>query len=111
MKRSAFHQSLDPGTPFPQNRAGSSPLWWFAEACYDSDAVLKLYNKMFRTYFPVDSVDSDDAILSERDAWKFWDELITRHMAKPTHRFEEPPDESPSSPPDDLWVTFPGIDQ
>lgn len=110
MKRSDFHQSLDSGTPFPQNRAGSSPLWWFAEASYDSDAVLKLYNEMFRTYFPVDSVDSDDAILSERDAWKFWDELITRHMTRPTRRFEESPDEGSSAPPPDPLVTFPSLD-
>lgn len=111
MSRSDFHQSLDPGTPFPQNRASYSPLWWFAESAYDSNAVLKLYNQMFQPYFPVDSIDSPRALLSEEDAWKLWDELITRHLAKPTHRFEEPPDEGSSSPPDDPLVTFPGLDQ
>lgn len=109
MSRSDFHQSLDPGTPFPQNGAGSSPLWWFAEASYNPDAVLDLYNQMFQPYFPVSSVDSDRAILSEADAWDFWDELITRHIAKPTHRFEEPSKDKPL-PSDDQLVTFPGLD-
>lgn len=110
MSRSDFHKASRPGTPFPLNRNGNAPLWWFAEASYDPDAVLKLYNRMFRVYLPVSSVDSEDAILSERDAWNFWDELITRRMAKPTQSFEEPPEESSSSPPDDHLVTFPGLD-
>ncbi|WP_445340426.1 hypothetical protein [Bifidobacterium sp. ESL0825] len=104
MNKSDFHQSSDSGTPFPQNRAGSSPLWWFAEASYAPDKVLALYNQMFQPYFPVASLDSPRAILSEEDAWAFWDELIMRHLAKPTHRFEEPSKSQPSQ--DDKWVTF-----
>lgn len=105
MNRSDFHRSSDSGTPFPLDKSGFAPLWWFAEASYDSDAVLKLYNKLFQTYFPVSSIDSSRALLSEEDAWDFWDELITRHLAKPTHRFEEPSKDKPS-PPDDQLVTF-----
>lgn len=112
MSRSDFHQSSSPGTPFPLNGYGDAPLWWFAEESVDPDAVLALYNKLYEPYFPVDSIDSPRALLSEDTAWAFLDELIIRHLAKrPVHRFEEPPEESPSSPPDDSWVTFPGLDQ
>lgn len=105
MSRSDFHQSPSPGTPFPLNRYGDAPLWWFAEASFAPDKVLALYNQMFQPYFPVASLDSPRATLSEEDAWDFWDELITRHLAKPTHRFEEPSKDK-TSPPDDQLVTF-----
>lgn len=112
MSRSDFHQSPSPGTPFPLNRYGDAPLWWFAEESVDPDAVLALYNKLYEPYFPVDSVDTPRALLSEDTAWDFLDELIIRHLAKrPVHRFEEPsPSKDKPSPPDDSWVTFPGLD-
>lgn len=103
-----FHKDSDQTVPFPVDDHGRVPLRWFAEESYDPDKVLALYNN--GRLLPVLSVEN--VLLPKDEAWELWDEMILRHLAKPTHRFEEePPDENSSSPPDDPWVTFPGLDQ
>lgn len=103
-----FHKDSDQTVPFPVDDHGRVPLRWFAEESTDPDKVLALYND--RRLLPALSVEK--VLLPKDEAWELWDEMILRHLAKPTHRFEEPPpDENSSSPPDDPWVTFPGLDQ
>lgn len=105
--RADFHPDPDPAVPFPLNRSGDAPLWWFAEESVDPDAVLALYNKLHGVWFPIDSVDSPRALLSKQAAWDFLDEMIIRHLAKrPVTRFKEPPKEASALHPDDSWVTF-----
>lgn len=105
--RADFHPDSDPAVPFPTDRSGDAPLWWFAEESIDPDAVLDLYNKIHGTYLPVDSVDSPRAVMSKQAAWDFLDEMIIRHLAKhPVIRFKEPPIEASAPYPDDVWITF-----
>lgn len=105
--RTDFHPDPDPAVPFPIDRAGDAPLWWFAEESVDPDAVLALYNQIHGTYLPVDSVDSPSAMMSKQAAWDFLDEMIIRHLAKhPVTRFEEPSKDDSAPHPDDFWITF-----
>lgn len=105
--RADFHADSDPAVPFPLNRSGDAPLWWFAEESIDPNAVLDLYNNLHGTYLPVDSVDSPRALMSKQAAWDFLDEMIIRHLAKrPVTRFEEPTKENSAPHPDDSWITF-----
>lgn len=105
--RADFHPDSDPAVPFPLNRSGDAPLWWFAEESVDPDAVLDLYNNLHGTYLPVDSVDSPRALMSKQAAWDFLDEMIIRHLAKrPVTRFEEPPKDDSAPQSDDSWITF-----
>lgn len=103
-----FHKDSDQTVPFPVDDHGRVPLRWFAEESVDPERVLALYNT--GRLLPVLSVEK--VLLPKDQAWELWDEMILRHLAKPTHRFEEPPpDENSSSPPADPLVTFPGLDQ
>lgn len=105
--RADFHPDPDPAVPFPLNRSGDAPLWWFAEESVDPDAVLALYNQIHGTYLPVDSVDSPRALMSKQAAWDFLDEMIIRHLAKhPVSRFKESPKEGSAPYPDDSLITF-----
>lgn len=101
-----LHANPDRAAPFPVDNRGLVPLSWFADVSVDSEAVLALYNGIC----PLLPADSADRVwLSQEEAWDFWEELITRRLAKlPAHRFEEPP-EKPAAPhpdADDEWVTF-----
>lgn len=101
-----LHKNSDVAAPFPVDDRGLVPLSWFADVSIDPDAVLALYNESC-PLLPADSADK--VRLSQDDAWSFWEEMLTRRLAKlPAHRFEESP-EKPASPhpdADDEWVTF-----
>lgn len=100
-----LHANPDRAAPFPVNDRGLVPLSWFADVSVDSEAVLALYNESC----PLLPADSTDRVwLSQEEAWAFWEELITRRLAKlPVHRFEESPEKPAVPHPDeDSWVTF-----
>lgn len=101
-----LHANPDRAAPFPVNDRGLVPLSWFADVSVDSEAVLALYNESC----PLLPADSTDRVwLSQEEAWAFWEELITRRLAKlPVHRFEESPEKPAAPHPDDSdsWVTF-----
>lgn len=103
---SGFHKDSDRTVPFPVNNRGEVPLAWLAQESYDPAAVLALYNEGLMLTLPAKTVDG--VLLSKDEAWNLLDEMIIRHLAKPTHRFEEPPKEdSPTQQDDsDSWVTF-----
>lgn len=101
-----LHENPDRAAPFPVDDHGRVPLSWFAGVSVDPDAVLALYNESC----PLLPADSADRVwLSQEEAWDFWEELITRRLAKlPVPRFVEP-SEKPAAPhpdADDKWVTF-----
>lgn len=103
-----FHKDSDQTVPFPVDDHDRVPLRWFAEESTDPEKVLALYNE--GRLLPALSVEK--VLLPKDEAWDFWDEMILRRLAKPTHRFEEEetPDENSFPPPDDPFVTFPGLD-
>lgn len=101
-----FHRDSDQTVPFPVDDHGRVPLRWFAEESYDPDKILALYNA--GRLLPALSVEN--VLLPKDEAWRLWDEMILRHLSRPTHRFEEPSEESSSPPLDDPLVTFPGLD-
>ena len=100
-----LHANPDRAAPFPVDDHGRVPLSWFADVSVDPDGVLALYNESC----PLLPADSASRVwLSQEEAWDFWEELITRRLAKlPVPRFEEPPEEPAATHPDDSkWVTF-----
>lgn len=99
-----LHANPDRAAPFPVDDHGRVPLSWFADVSVDPEAVLALYNDGL--LLPADSAAT--VWLSQEEAWDFWEELLTRRLAKlPVPRFVEP-SEKPAAPhPDDSeWVTF-----
>ena len=99
-----LHKNPDKAAPFPVDDHGRVPLRWFADVSVDPEAVLALYNDGL--LLPADSADK--VWLSQEDAWSFWEEMLTRCLAKlPVHHFVEPPEKPAAPHPDDSeWVTF-----
>lgn len=99
-----LHENPDKAAPFPVDGRGRVPLQWFAGVSVDPEVVLALYNDGL--LLPADSAAK--VWLSQEEAWAFWEEMLTRRLAKlPVHRFKESPEKPASPHPDDSeWVTF-----